>query len=79
MVGDTDYDVIGAKAHGIDTIGVTWGYGQRESMQQAGAVALADTPDPPLRKNDRAQKPVDPPALCPRLSAWLHLHLPGDL
>lgn len=36
-------------------------------------------PDPPLRKNDRAQKPVDPPALCPRLSAWLHLHLPGDL
>ena len=45
MVGDTDYDVIGAKAHGIDTIGVTWGYGQRESMQQAGAVALADTPD----------------------------------
>ena len=45
MVGDTDYDVIGAKAHGIDTIGVTWGYGQRESMQQAGAVALADTPE----------------------------------
>ena len=34
-----------AKAHGIDTIGVTWGYGQRESMQQAGAVALADTPE----------------------------------
>ena len=24
---------------------MTWGYGQRESMQQAGAVALADTPD----------------------------------
>ena len=45
MVGDTDYDVIGAKAHGIDTIGVTWGYGQRESMQQVGAVALADTPE----------------------------------
>ena len=45
MVGDTDYDVIGAKAHGIDTIGVTWGYGRRESMQQAGAVALADTPE----------------------------------
>ena len=45
MVGDTDYDVIGAKAHGIDTIGVTWGYGERESMQQAGAIALAETPE----------------------------------
>ena len=45
MVGDTDYDVIGAKAHGIDTIGVTWGYGERESMQKAGAVALVETPE----------------------------------
>ena len=44
MVGDTDYDVIGARAHGIDTIGVTWGYGEREAMVTAGAVALADTP-----------------------------------
>ena len=44
MVGDTDYDVIGARAHGIDTIGVTWGYGEREAMVAAGAVALADTP-----------------------------------
>lgn len=44
MVGDTDYDVIGARAHGIDTIGVTWGYGEREAMVAAGAAALAETP-----------------------------------
>lgn len=44
MVGDTGYDVIGAKAHGIPTIGVTWGYGDAAAMQAAGAVALADTP-----------------------------------
>lgn len=44
MVGDTDYDVIGARAHGIDTIGVTWGYGQADAMVSAGAVALADSP-----------------------------------
>ena len=44
MVGDTDYDVIGARAHGIDTIGVTWGYGQADAMVAAGAVALADSP-----------------------------------
>ncbi len=43
MVGDTHYDVLGAKAHGIPTIGVTWGYGTAESMKQAGAVSLAHT------------------------------------
>ena len=45
MVGDTDYDVLGAKAHGIPTIGVTWGYGDADSMAAAGAIALADTPE----------------------------------
>ena len=29
MVGDRRFDVEGAAAHGIDTIGVTWGYGSR--------------------------------------------------
>ena len=45
MVGDTAFDVLGAKVHGIPTIGVTWGYGQAESMREAGAAALADTPE----------------------------------
>ena len=27
MVGDRDHDVLGAHAHSIDAIGVTWGYG----------------------------------------------------
>lgn len=45
MIGDTDYDVLGAKAHGIATIGCTWGYGDAESLRQAGAMALADTPE----------------------------------
>ena len=40
MVGDTVYDVIGAKTHGIPTIGVSWGYGTVEDMQKAGAVAI---------------------------------------
>ena len=44
MVGRHAYDVVGARAHGIDTIGVTWGYGAREDMAAAGAVALAETP-----------------------------------
>ena len=43
MVGDTKYDVLGAKAHGIPAIGVSWGYGSVEEMQVAGAVGIADT------------------------------------
>lgn len=40
MVGDTAFDVIGAKAHNIPAIGVTWGYGLVEEMQKAGAAAI---------------------------------------
>lgn len=43
MVGDTKYDILGAKAHGIPAIGVSWGYGCVEEMEQAGAVGIADT------------------------------------
>ena len=43
MVGDTAFDVIGAAAHGISTIGVSWGYGKVEDMQNAGAIAIAHT------------------------------------
>jgi len=41
MVGDTAFDVIGAAAHGIPTIGVSWGYGKVEDMERAGAKAIA--------------------------------------
>ena len=45
MVGDTEFDVLGAKAHGIPTVGVSWGYGEVAAMEQAGAVAIAHTMD----------------------------------
>ena len=41
MVGDTTFDVIGAKAHGIPCIGVSWGYGKVADMENAGAAAIA--------------------------------------
>lgn len=41
MVGDTDFDVLGAAAHGIKTVGVAWGFGDNESMLKAGAIAVA--------------------------------------
>ena len=45
MVGDTAFDVIGAREHGIPTIGVSWGYGEVQDMVDAGAAAIADTPE----------------------------------
>ena len=45
MVGDTNFDVIGAAAHGIPTIGVSWGYGEVAAMEKAGAIAIAHTMD----------------------------------
>lgn len=49
MVGDTKFDVIGAKHHGIPAIGVSWGYGKVEDMVEAGAAAIAHTPEELLR------------------------------
>lgn len=43
MVGDTKFDVIGAKAHGIPCIGVSWGYGEIQDMLEAGASAIVNS------------------------------------
>ncbi len=46
MVGDREHDVHGAAAHGIDCLGVTWGYAAPGELEAAGAVALvADVAD----------------------------------
>ena len=45
MVGDTVYDVEGAAVHGIPTVCVGWGYGDRQAMLSAGAIGIADTMD----------------------------------
>lgn len=44
MVGDREHDVHGAREHGIGTMGVLWGYGSEAELQEAGVLALADTP-----------------------------------
>ena len=49
MVGDTKFDVLGAKEHGIPCVGVSWGYGTVEDMLQAGAVAIVHTMDDLLK------------------------------
>lgn len=53
MVGDTEFDVLGAAAHGIATVGVAWGYGEVFAMEQAGAAIIAHSMDELLEYIDR--------------------------
>lgn len=45
MVGDRLHDIHAAKANGLRSIGVMWGYGGRAELEAAGADALAATPN----------------------------------
>ncbi len=44
MIGDREHDVLGGAAHGLDTVGVLFGYGNREELERAGATYIAATP-----------------------------------
>jgi phosphoglycolate phosphatase len=44
MVGDRSFDIAAARAHGLGSIGVTWGIGSVEELQSAGAHALVEHP-----------------------------------
>ena len=49
MVGDRKHDVLGAKANGMDAVGVLFGYGSREELTEAGACYIAETVEDILR------------------------------
>lgn len=42
MVGDRNYDVLGAKENGLDSIGVLFGFGDYEELTKAGATYIAE-------------------------------------
>jgi phosphoglycolate phosphatase len=42
MLGDRRYDVEGARANGVRSVGVTYGYGRREELVAAGATWVCD-------------------------------------
>ena len=42
LVGDTIFDINGAKEHDIPCVAVTFGFGDAKELQEAGAVALCD-------------------------------------
>ncbi len=43
MIGDRHFDINGAKKHLLDSIGVTYGYGSREELKEAGATYIVNT------------------------------------
>lgn len=43
MIGDRKYDIIGAKANGVRSVGVLYGYGDRNELEGAGADYIAET------------------------------------
>ena len=43
MIGDTKFDIAGANLSGIDSIGVSYGYGNKNEMLKLGARAVVDT------------------------------------
>ena len=45
MVGDRNHDINAANEIGIDSVGVLWGYGDLEELQQAGATYVIDRPE----------------------------------
>ena len=44
MVGDTQYDIDGAKENELRSIGVTWGYGTKFELIESGADFILDAP-----------------------------------
>ena len=49
MIGDRKHDVLGAKAMGLDSIGVLYGYGSREELEAAGADRIVESAEDLIR------------------------------
>lgn len=44
MIGDRSHDIVGARANGVASIGVLWGFGDRAELVEAGADHIAARP-----------------------------------
>ena len=43
MVGDREHDVLGAKEVGMDCVGVLYGFGDRNELEESGAAAIVES------------------------------------
>lgn len=44
MVGDREQDIVGARVHGMRSIGVAWGYAEPGELEHAGADVIVQSP-----------------------------------
>jgi len=44
MIGDRLHDVSGAKKNGVFAVGILWGYGSREELEEAGSDRVFESP-----------------------------------
>lgn len=44
IIGDTKFDMIGGQKTGVRRLGVTWGFGSAESLQEHGAEIICHQP-----------------------------------
>ncbi|MFV0267083.1 MAG: HAD family hydrolase, partial [Draconibacterium sp.] len=56
FVGDSYVDIKTGKAGGMQTLGVTWGYGKLEDMEEAGCVDFINSPAELLEMVKRSTK-----------------------
>lgn len=42
MIGDKEHDIIGAKTCGVDSVGVLYGFGEREELESHGATYIVE-------------------------------------
>jgi phosphoglycolate phosphatase len=55
LLGDRRHDVEGARAHGLRSLGITWGFGDRDELVRAGATWICDDLAQALAVIDRAR------------------------
>lgn len=49
MIGDRNYDILGARENGLDSIGVLFGFGDLDELTKAGATYIVETVEDVLR------------------------------
>lgn len=52
MIGDREYDIIGGKHHGLKTIGVSYGYGKENELEQIKPDVIVNQPKEILKVLD---------------------------
>lgn len=64
MIGDRKFDVEGARAQGVESVGVSYGYGGLQELQEAGADYIVESPGELSYFLLREFREVEPAGFC---------------